>query len=222
MTSTNRFLKTCTAGALAMTIAGCSAIARTILAPQKDVTKFYLLTPTTDAPSATSPTASSGSRGDFTLGLGPVKLPPYLDRQEVVTRTSPTQLDLAKSERWGESLQTNFTSVLSRDLATQIGTQQIVTFPWYNTTHVDMQVQVEVYRFETDSQGLAQLSAKWTVRDGDGKNILYVAESNLSQPAKAGDTADAAAALSRTVGDLSREIANMVQQLRARNIAHPA
>jgi uncharacterized lipoprotein YmbA len=221
MTSTNRLLKTCAAGALAMSIAGCSAIARTILAPQKDVTKFYLLTPTANT-AAASPTTAPGARGDFTLGLGPVKLPPYLDRQEVVTRTSPTQLDLSKSERWGESLQTNFTSVLSRDLGAQIGTQQIVVFPWYNTTHVDMQVQVEVYRFETDSQGLAQLSAKWTVRDSDGKNILYVAESNLSQSSKAGDTADAAAALSRTVGDLSREIANMVEQLRARNSQHPA
>jgi uncharacterized lipoprotein YmbA len=221
MTSTNRLLKTCAAGALAMTIAGCSAIARTILAPQKDVTKFYLLTPTANT-AAASPTTAPGARGDFTLGLGPVKLPPYLDRQEVVTRTSPTQLDLSKSERWGESLQTNFTSVLSRDLGAQIGTQQIVVFPWYNTTHVDMQVQVEVYRFETDSQGLAQLSAKWTVRDSDGKSILYVAESNLSQSSKAGDTADAAAALSRTVGDLSREIANMVEQLRARNSQHPA
>jgi hypothetical protein len=60
------------------------------------------------------------------------------------------------------------------------------------------------------------------VRDSDGKNILYVAESNLSQSSKAGDTADAAAALSRTVGDLSREIANMVEQLRARNSQHPA
>jgi uncharacterized lipoprotein YmbA len=221
MTSTTWLLKTCAAGALVMALAGCSYFAKQILAPQKDETKFYLLTPVADAPSA--PTAASpASSGDFTLGLGPVKLPPYLDRQEVVTRRSPTQLDLSKTERWGESLQTSFISVMSRDLAAQMGTQQIVVFPWYNTIHVDLQVQVEVYRFETDSQGLAQLSAKWTVRDSDGKNILYVAESNLSQSSKAGDTADAAAALSRTVGDLSREIANMVGQLRARNGSHPA
>ena len=221
MSPTGSFLKACAACAIVVGLAGCSYVAKQILAPQKDETKFYLLTPAAAAPSAPA-AASPGSSGDFTLGLGPVKLPPYLDRQEVVTRTSPTQLNLSKSERWGESLQTSFISVMSRDLAAQMGTQQIVVFPWYNTTHVDMQIQIEVYRFETDSQGLAQLSAKWTVRDGDGKNILYVAESNLSQSSKAGDTADAAAALSRTVGDLSREIANMVQQLRARNSSHPS
>jgi uncharacterized lipoprotein YmbA len=220
MTSTRRFLKTCAACTIVMAMAGCSAIARTILAPQKDETKFYLLTTTVDASSA--PTAAlPSSGGDFTLGLGPIKLPPYLDRQEVVTRTAPNQLDLSKIDRWGESLQTNFTSVLSRDLAAQIGTQQIVVFPWYSSTHVNLQVQVEVYRFEVDAQGNAQLSAKWTVRDSDGKNILYVAESSQSQRSKPGDTADAAAALSRTVGDLSREIASMVEQLRARNSPRP-
>jgi hypothetical protein len=163
-----------------------------------------------------------GATGGFTLGLGPVKLPPYLDRPEVVTRSAPNRLDLSKTDRWGESLQNNFTSVLTRDLAAQIGTQQIVVFPWYSTTHLDLQVQVEVYRFETDAQGSAQLSAKWTIRDGLGKNILYTGESNLTQPSKPGDTADAAAALSRAVNDMSREIANMVQQVRTRNTTPPA
>jgi uncharacterized lipoprotein YmbA len=144
-------------------------------------------------------------------------LPAYLDRPQVVTRTSPNQLDVSKTDRWGESLQNNFTSVLTRDLTAQLGTQQIVVFPWYSTTHIDLQVQVEVYRFETDGQGNAQLSAKWMIRDGTGKNILYSAESNLTQPSKPGNTAEAAAALSHTVNDMSREIANMVQQLRARN-----
>ena len=219
MSWTSRLLKIGALGALATTLAGCSAVARTILAPQQDTSKFYVLTPTADPPSA--PANTQTSAGDFTLGLGPIKLPPYLDRPEVVTRTAPNQLDLSKTDRWGESLQNNFTSVLSRDLAAQIGTQQIVPFPWFSTTHVDLEVQVEVYRFETDSQGNAQLSAKWTVLDSTGKNILYTAESNLTQPSKPGDTADAAAALSRTVGDLSREIANMLQQLRARNSPHP-
>jgi uncharacterized lipoprotein YmbA len=199
------------AGAITIAL-GCGPI----LAPQPDLAKFYLLTPAADPPS-TQTAAAQSSSGGFTLGLGPVKLPPYLDRPEVVTRSAPNRLDLSKTDRWGESLQNNFTSVLTRDLSAQLGTQQIVAFPWYSTTHLDLQVQVEVYRFETDAQGNAQLSAKWTVRDGLGKNILYSAESNLTQPSKPGDTADGAAALSHTVNDMSREIANMVQQVRTRN-----
>jgi uncharacterized lipoprotein YmbA len=221
MTSSRRLLKTCAVGAIAMTLAGCSAFAKTILAPQPDITKFYLLTPTAGA-AATAPAAAQSGGGDLAIGLGPIKLPPYLDRQEVVTRAAPNRLELSKDERWGESLQNGFTSVMARDLAAQAGTGRVIIFPWYNTVHIDLQVQIEVYRFETDGQGNAQLSAKWTILDSTGKNILYTAESNLTQPSKPRDTTDAVAALSRTIGDLSGQIANMLHQLRSQQAAHPA
>ena len=66
------------------------------------------------------------------------------------------------------------------------------------------------------------MSAKWTILDSTGKNILYTVESNLTQPSKPRDTTDAVAALSRTVGDLSGQIANMLHQLRSQQAAHPA
>ena len=59
-------------------------MAKAILAPQKDISKFYLLTPTADS-AARGGTAQSTS-ADFVIGLGPIKLPPYLDRPEIVTR----------------------------------------------------------------------------------------------------------------------------------------
>lgn len=221
MISSRQLLKTCAVGAIAMALAGCSSFAKTILAPQPDITKFYLLTPTAGAES-TAPGAAQSGGGDIAIGLGPIKLPPYLDRQEVVTRAAPNRLELSKDERWGESLQNGFTSVMARDLAAQAGTGHVIIFPWYNTVHVDLQVQIDVYRFETDGQGNAQLSAKWTILDSTGKNILYTAESNLTQPSKPRDTTDAAAALSRTVGDLSGQIANMLHQLRSQPAAPPA
>ena len=168
---------------------------------------------------AAAPTTPSTS-GDFTIGLGPIKLPPYLDRPEIVTRMAPNRLELSKEDRWGESVQNGFTRAMERNLAAQAG-GVVIVFPWYNTVHIDMQVQIDVYRFETDAQGTATLSAKWTILDSTGKNILYTVESNLTQPSKPGDMTEAAAALSRTIGDLSGQIANMLQQLRSHQGAHP-
>jgi uncharacterized protein len=206
------------AGAIAVSIAGCSYIAKAILAPQKDISKFYLLTPTADT---AAPAAAQTTNGNFPLGLGPIKLPPYLDRPEVVTRAAPNRLELSKEDRWGESVQNGFTRAMDRDLAAQSG-DAVILFPWYNTVHIDMQVQIDVYRFETDAQGVATLSAKWTILDSTGKNVLYTVESNLTQPSKPGDNTEAAAALSHAIGDLSGQIANMLQQLRTHQGAHPA
>ena len=197
-------------------------MAKTILAPQKDVSKFYLLTPTADA---AAPASAGGiarapiSGSDF----GPIKIPPYLDRPEIVTRAAADRLDFSKEDRWGESVQNGFSSVLARDLTAQAGTEHVILFPWYNTIHIDLQVQIDVYRFETDGQGNAQLSAKWTILDSTGQNILYSVESNLAQPSKPGDTTDAVAALSRDVGNLSGQIAgNMLQQVRSQQHQHRA
>ena len=218
----SRFFRIFLAGIFAASMTGCSYLAKAILAPQKDISKFYLLTPTADTAAPTAPTAHTQSTsGDFTIGLGPIKLPPYLDRPEIVTRMAPNRLELSKEDRWGESVQHGFTRALERDLAAQAGAA-IVVFPWYSTVHIDMQVQVDVYRFETDAQGTATLSAKWTILDSTGKNILYTVESNLTQPSKPGDNTEAAAALSRTIGDLSAQIANMLQQLRTHQGMHPA
>ena len=197
-------------------------MAKAILAPQKDISKFYLLTPTADPATPSTPTATTQSTpGNFTIGLGPIKLPPYLDRPEIVTRAAPNRLELSKEDRWGESVQNGFTRAMERNLSAQTSSA-IIVFPWYSTVHIDMQVQIDVYRFETDAQGTATLSAKWTILDPTGKNILYTVESNLTQPSKPGDHTEGAAALSRTIGDLSAQIANMLQQLRAHQGAHPA
>ena len=223
MTLTRTVLKTCVAGAIAISLVGCNAMARAILAPQKDVSKFYLLTPTADAP-APAPAAAStqNSSDDFTLGLGPIKLPPYLDRPEIVIRAAPNRIELSKEDRWGESVQNGFTSSMQRDLAAQTGATRIVIFPWYNTVHIDMQVQIEVYRFETDAQGNANLSARWTILDSSGKNTLYTVETSLTKPSKPGDQTEAAAALSQDIGDLGGQIANMIHQLRSQQSPHPA
>ncbi len=215
MTSQIRLLYLCAICACAFGAFGCASL---IFGSARDPSKFYILTPASDGSVSAATQASSGGA---TIGLGPVKLPAYLDRPEVVTRAATNRLELSKNDRWGESLEKNFTRVLARDLAADLGTQQIVAFPWYATTILDLQVQVEVYRFETDAKGDAQLSAKWTIRNGDGSKILYSAESNLSQPSKANDPTEAAAALSRVTADLSREIANMLQQVRSRQSPTP-
>jgi uncharacterized protein len=215
------FFRIFLAGVIAASVTGCSYMAKAILAPQKDVSKFYLLTPTAETAATTPAATTQSTSSDFTIGLGPIKLPPYLDRPEIVTRMAPNRLELSKEDRWGESIQNGFTRAMERDLAAQAGAAVIV-FPWYSTVHIDMQVQIDVSRFETDAQGTATLSAKWTILDSTGKNILYTVESNLTQPSKPGDNTEAAAALSRTIGDLSAQIANMLQQLRSHPAPHPA
>ena len=187
----------------ALAVSGC-------FAPQPDPSKFFLLAPAggvagnSIAPAGLSPSSSP------TIGLGPIKLPEYLDRDEVVTRVGPNRLELSDKDRWAEPLNDNFRQVLAQDLTRALGTHSIVFFPWVGTTHIDYQVRIDVYRFETDPNANAQLVAHWQVLDGSGK-LLYSADSNLTEQAQPGEPV--AAALSRTVERLARQIASAIQSL---------
>ena len=95
----------------------------------------------------TAPPASAGQR-DLTLGVGPVTVPPYLDRPQIVTRTSRAKLALADFEQWAGPLADTIARVLSEDLALLIPTERVVLYPWPRTIDPDYQVTVEVLQFD--------------------------------------------------------------------------
>ena len=181
----------------------CAVTMVSCLSPRRDNSRFFVLSPVGSDP------GSIASRQAL-VGLGPIKMPAYLDRQEVVTRVAPNRLELSGEDRWAEPLDSNFTRVLAQDLASDLGTQRITFYPWYNTTLVDYQVKVNVYRFESDKDGRVELTAHWQVLSGTGK-LLVVRDSSYTETAKPGDASDSAAAMSRALGRLSREIASAIE-----------
>ncbi len=184
--------------------------------PRPDPSKFFVLAPAgAAAASSIAPAGLTPSSGP-TIGLGPIKLPEYLDRDEVVTRVGPNRLELSDKDRWAEPLDSNFKQVIAQDLTQSLGTHSITFYPWSGTIRVDYQVRIEVYRFETDPSANAQLVAHWQVLDGSGK-LLYAGDSNLSEQAQPGEPV--AAALSRTVDGLARQIASAIQSLPSRRQA---
>jgi uncharacterized protein len=173
-----------------------------VLAPQPDQSKFFTLSPVDVAAAPPLP---------IILGLGPINMPAYLDRNSVVIRNGPNEMDISAVDRWAEPLSANFSRTLTEDLSRMLAPRQIVQFPWYSPIP-DYQVEIYVYRFEADSTGTAVLSGKWTIRNPLDHKTLDSSDMNISQPVAKGD-GGGAAALSRALGQLSTEIATAIRQL---------
>lgn len=190
-----------------MFAAGCS-----VLAPQPDRSSFYILTPLADGSAAAPSAAGASATSQLTLGIGPVSFPDYLRRLPVVTRVEPNRIEISDEKRWAEPLDKNFTRVLSEDLATMLGTQRIEQYPWSLAMKIDYQLEVEVQRFETSSDGRTQLVASWIIRDGRDDKILYASKTDTSTPAGS-DATSASAALSADLATMCREIAAQIGAL---------
>ncbi len=185
------------------TAGGCA-----FLAPQPDPSHYFLL-----APQAV-PSNGAGTAKDVSVGLGPVKFPEYLDRNEIATRVTDTRVEYSEHNLWAEPLERNFTRVLSQNVAAQLGSNRVVTYPWYLGNALAYTVPIEVLRFECDGSRTARLDVRWAVKDNRGQ-VLSVTESHFSEAAADQQREAAVAAQSRTLGQFGAAIAADIARLHA-------
>lgn len=188
-------------------VAGCSWL----LPAKPDPSRFFVLTPVGESSPSSAPLTLGTGGGPPLVGLGPVKLPAYLERPEVVTRVAPNRLDLSNRDRWAEPVDKDFTRILAQDLASQLASGQVITYPWYRPANIDYQIAVDVARFETDSEGVAHLTAMWQVRDPANGDVLSSGTSNISDSPNPDESP--AATLSRALADLSRQLADAARAM---------
>ena len=187
-----------------MLLAGCSAFS-----PQPDPSKFYTLTAIAQPGAA----ATKDLGNQVSLGIGPITLPGYLDRQEIVTRVSPNRIVPSENDRWAEPLETNLTRVLTQNLSSLLHSDRLIVYPWELNRRPNYQLEVQVLRFEANAGGDVQLSARWRVLDTNKKIPLQTGESTLTRQPVSKSTDASVAALSDALGDLSREIAKAVSAI---------
>jgi len=183
--------------AAGLLLAGCGATTPS---------RFYTLSSVVAAPGEARAAASR----DLTIGVGPVTLPAYLDRPQLVSRAGGNRVVLADFDSWIEPLEGMFARTLAENLSLLLATDDVVLLPQRRPVRPDYDVEVEVARFDVDTSGKAVLDARWWLLDGRGETVLQNERSTIVEPATADDQAAAAQALSRALGAMSREIAGAI------------
>jgi uncharacterized lipoprotein YmbA len=154
---------------------------------------------------------------DIGILVGPVRIALYLDRSDIVIRDSQNQIRLAEFSQWAGPLQENFSRVLAENLSVLLTTDRVGIFPGTRAMSFDFNVTVDVTRFDGTPGKQADLRARWTILDKDRNNSLFEKHSVLSQPTENDSLEALIAAESRTLADLSREIAEAIKTLVEKN-----
>ncbi len=173
-------------------------------------THFYLLSPMAMVEDQAN---SEAERSRLSLGLGPIDLPAYLDRPQIVTRITRNALDVAEFDRWAEPLRNNIMRVLTENLSLLLGTDKIVRYPWKRRNSVDYQIVMDVIEFDANHVGDAVLLARWSVVSGDEKTVIMRKKSRYTRTPHGIDYQSLVEALSATLEELSREIADVIKPL---------
>lgn len=188
---------------LFLVLAGCSS-------PEPHI---YVLTG-----GASKSTAVDRAGMDLAVGVGPVELPDYLDRRQVVTRSGQNELDVADFAHWAEPLKFNIPQVLVEELSALLPSKKVVAFPWRRATTVNYQVAIKIIRFEATDGTTAILRARWSIVSGDGKGDLLTRESEYSEPLNGKGYDAIVASMNLALLKLSRDIADALRSASA----HPS
>ena len=201
--------------ALSMSFVGCAVT---------DPTLYYSLGQTTvSAPtvrSADSGAVAAGSRGPvaattpLSIGVGPVIIPGYLDRTQIVTRSGPDRVKLAAFHRWAEPLEGGIARIVADELGARVPTDRVVTFPWRGIVAqaIQYQVVIVVDRFDGSLDGDVTLDARWRVLGRKGDEVVFHRSTITEKIAGSGYDA-MVAAMSRTLVALAEEITTDIRAL---------
>jgi hypothetical protein len=186
-------------GILALVLLGCAST---------PPVRFFVLSSTPDSEKL----ASQESECCLTIGIGPVRLPEYLNQPEIVTRITQNELRLDEFAKWAEPLEDSISRVLAENLSSLLCTRSIEVFPWKRWTPVDYRIDVHVIQMDGVLGTSALLDITWSISDGtDRKKLPLIAKrSTYREFAGGGDYGTFVSAQIRNLASLSRDIAEAI------------
>ena len=166
--------------------------------------RFYTLSPL--------PATPAGAPSALSVAVGPVTVPAVVDRPQIVVSMGPNRVFLDEFNRWASPLQSSIARVVADNLAAMLGTPRVALSSQAVGTDAEYRVAIAVQSFDSAPTEAAALDAVWTVsRPRDAKS--RAGRTSVREPVTEKGYDALAAAHSRAVGRLSRDIAEGLREL---------
>jgi hypothetical protein len=185
---------------------------------------YYVLSPVSEGRAGD---AAGPAKYDITVGVASVNVPEYLNNQMIVTRPTRNTVDLAELHNWAAPLSEHVTAVLAENLWFLIPADGVVRMPLSRAIPIDFEVRTRLEKFERDESGDVVLLARWVVFNEQTREASAIKSAQFRVPVVVedrpyvegkdtgrfeNDVYEAiVAAMSKALGELSREIADTVR-----------
>lgn len=147
------------------------------------------------------------------IGIGPVKIPEYQTRPQIVTQDTNNLITFAQFDRWGETLDFALPRLLAANLSVILPGATLEISPWNLDIPVKYQVIMDVVRLESRLDKDLSFTVRWSVIDLGNRKMIFTKKSDFSQPIDPHDYSGLVKTLSMECASLSGEIAKVLSLL---------
>ncbi|MEQ1559328.1 MAG: PqiC family protein [Methyloglobulus sp.] len=170
--------------------------------------QFYVLEPL----NSTNSTSVEAAKA-HTIGIGPVSVPTLLEHRQIITRLSNNAVQISESQQWAEPLPDNLQHTLTRNLATLQPGHIIRSYPWDIHGMVDLQIVIDIIRFDTTPGKSANLEANWSIKNEKTHVILKSGHTVITHLLADSSYPGSVRALSKILGEFSQSLSLAMQKL---------
>ncbi|WP_083607949.1 PqiC family protein [Teredinibacter haidensis] len=140
-------------------------------------TQYYSLFPVKfDAGAATYALSSE----DFSLGVGPVSLPEFMDNPSIVSLTYTQQIRISRHHAWAGDLKASVIRVISSNLSQRLNHEKIQSFPWDTRIRPKYQLRINLEDFSGIPGGDVNLVASWVLMDTQKNREVMVGRERIN------------------------------------------
>ncbi len=187
-----RFLCYATALALAMTLSGCGT---------SSPVRYFNLEPIDYG-------STSSAEQRHIVGLGPLDLPGYLARPQIVTRGTNAEIIIDDFRRWAEPVDESIHRIVAANVESLVDEVTVVSYPYHTMAQPEYRIYGDVVRFDADASGEAVLVVQWGIAAAD--RTVVTPPQRARYGAQASNPADMGAvvtAMNEVIAAFSRDIA---------------
>jgi len=195
------------AGCFALLLGGCISLPSSPVSPTP---RFYVLSAINQPEVSKKINVTPGR----IIGVGPVKLPAYLDRPQIVTKDKEGMLKFDEFDRWGESLGLGIARLIREDLTAMLPQEKLTLYPWNPSIAVKYQVVAEVVQLDSELDKNMFFAVQWMIIDVTNAKAVIIKRSEFRTAIMPQDYTGIAKTLSAACASLSSQIAKALASLK--------
>ncbi len=187
------------------------ALSGCITAPDTPAPRFYRLQSADNIQAG----AKSSLISNVVIGVGPVSIPEYQNRPQIVTQNENKMLTIAQFDRWGEPLDLALARLVSDNLAALLEGVTIKTYPWNLAIPVKYQLVLDVVKLESQLDKDLFFTVQWSILNAQTYKMILMKKSEFRLPIDPHNYSGLVKTLSNACAALSSEIAKAFESLEA-------
>ena len=190
-------------------ITTCFAVTMLVACGSSPPVSYYALSASSSQTHVDSPDAAL-------VGLGPMAVPDYLNRSQMVTRGPGAEMSVDEYARWAEPLGPALHRLVAAEVDGMLEDFVVVSFPYDAAIRRQIEYRIlgVVTRFDADGAGNIVLEVQWTIADVTADATMQPNRRRYETRAtSAGSPAAIAEAMSSALRLFSRDVADQLSAL---------